>query len=264
MLFIVVTLAVLLSRYTFLALLLTICGGCTIEFYRLAQARGAQPMKIFGTAAGIMLLLLSFFTASRVYPVTWFAAAFIITVVIPFVGEMYRNREDPIANIGSTLTGILYVTLPLSLLCYIAFSAPVSAGAAHGYAPWVVLSYIYIIWMNDVGAYLVGITIGKHRLFERLSPKKSWEGFFGGLVFAIGLSLLLAWIFGWSMMFWAGLAVVAVIGGVLGDLVESMFKRAAGVKDSGAIMPGHGGFLDRFDALLLSAPLVFLYFLIFA
>ena len=134
---------------------------------------------------------------------------------------------------------MLYVAVPLSLLLYV----PVLAGDGV-WRPETVLCYIFIIWANDVFAYLVGMTFGRHRLCERLSPKKSWEGFFGGLAGAVATAL------------------VASLSGVAGDLVESMFKREAGVKDSGQVIPGHGGVLDRFDALLLSAPYVFLYLLL--
>ena len=123
------------------------------------------------------------------------------------------------------------------------------------------IAYVFIIWANDVFAYLVGMTLGRHRLCERLSPKKSWEGFFGGLLGAVAMGLLAARLLGADYLAWAGLALVAAVMGVLGDLAESMFKRAAGVKDSGTLIPGHGGVLDRFDAMLLSAPFVFVYML---
>ena len=123
------------------------------------------------------------------------------------------------------------------------------------------LFYIFIIWGNDVFAYLVGMSVGRHRLCERLSPKKSWEGFFGGIAGAVAMGLVAARVLDGGYAAWAGLALVAAVSGVLGDLVESMFKRAAGVKDSGALIPGHGGVLDRFDAMLLSAPFVFVYML---
>ena len=151
------------------------------------------------------------------------------------------------------MLGVVYVALPLSLMCYI----PILGSETWDPAPMFV--YIFVIWANDVFAYLVGMSIGRHRLFERLSPKKSWEGFFGGLIGAVVVGLVAARILGGSCIAWGGLALVAAATGVLGDLAESMFKRAAGVKDSGTLIPGHGGVLDRFDAMLLSAPFVFVY-----
>ena len=173
-----------------------------------------------------------------------------------FVCELFRRSATPLANLGATLLGVLYVAVPLSLLLYV----PVLAGDGV-WRPETVLCYIFIIWANDVFAYLVGMTFGRHRLCERLSPKKSWEGFFGGIAGAVVLGLVAARVMDGSCWVWAGLALVAAATGVLGDLVESMFKRAAGVKDSGTLIPGHGGVLDRFDAMLLSAPFVFVYML---
>jgi CDP-diglyceride synthetase len=174
-----------------------------------------------------------------------------------FVCELFRRSATPLANLGATLLGVLYVAVPLSLLLYV----PVLAGDGV-WRPETVLCYIFIIWANDVFAYLVGMTFGRHRLCERLSPKKSWEGFFGGLAGAVATGLAAAYALDANYWVWGGLALVASLSGVAGDLVESMFKREAGVKDSGQVIPGHGGVLDRFDALLLSAPYVFLYLLL--
>ena len=172
-----------------------------------------------------------------------------------FICELYRRGENPASGIGTTIMGICYVALPLSLMCYI----PIVGSDT--WNPWIMVAYIFIIWANDVFAYLVGMSVGRHRLCERLSPKKSWEGFFGGIAGAVVMGIVAARMLDGNMWVWAGLALVAAVSGVLGDLVESMFKRAAGVKDSGRLIPGHGGVLDRFDAMLLSAPFVFVYML---
>ena len=185
----------------------------------------------------------------------WGLAFVLLLLPVTLVCELFRGRENPAADIGVTLLGVVYVALPFSLLCYI----PVLAG--EGWCPRPELFYIFIVRANDVFAYLVGMTSGRHRLCERLSPKKSWEGFFGGIAGAVVLGLVAARVMDGSCGVWAGLALVAAATGVLGDLVESMFKRAAGVKDSGTLIPGHGGVLDRFDAVLLSAPFVFVYML---
>ena len=172
-----------------------------------------------------------------------------------FICELYRRGENPASGIGTTIMGICYVALPLSLMCYI----PIVGSDT--WNPWIMVAYIFIIWANDVFAYMVGMSVGRHRLCERLSPKKSWEGFFGGIAGAVVMGIVAARMLDGNMWVWAGLALVAAVSGVLGDLVESMFKRAAGVKDSGRLIPGHGGVLDRFDAMLLSAPFVFVYML---
>jgi phosphatidate cytidylyltransferase len=152
--------------------------------------------------------------------------------------------------------------LPLSLLNLLVFS-PADAGVVV-YYPVFVLALFIFIWINDTGAYLVGILFGKHRLFERISPKKSWEGFFGGLLFTTASSFVFAYFEPEiSYYHWMGISLVVVVFGVWGDLVESLIKRTLEVKDSGKAIPGHGGFLDRFDSLLLAVYAVLFYVQLF-
>ena len=183
----------------------------------------------------------------------------ILLLPLMFICELFRKSATPIANIATTLMGVVYVAMPLSLLLFI----PLLLGGGE-WKPWTLLFYIFIIWANDVFAYLFGISFGKHRLFERISPKKSWEGFVGGLVGAMAMGYLAATIMGGDHVEWIGMALIAAITGVFGDLVESLFKRSVDVKDSGQVIPGHGGWLDRFDALLLSVPFAFIYLVICA
>jgi phosphatidate cytidylyltransferase len=183
----------------------------------------------------------------------------ILLLPLMFICELFRKSATPIANIATSLMGVIYVAMPLSLLLFI----PLLLGNGE-WKPWTLLFYIFIIWANDVFAYLFGITLGKHRLFERISPKKSWEGFVGGLIGAMGMGYLAATIMGGDHIEWIGMALIAAITGVFGDLVESLFKRSVDVKDSGQVIPGHGGWLDRFDALLLSVPFAFIYLVICA
>lgn len=256
---------VLGSPWSFGALLLVVLVGGMIEFYALAARCGADPQRVVGIAAGAALLAIGF-SAFTVLTGVWagsgtlllFCAIFLTAVLFAgFVCELFRSGRNPLANLGATVAGVLYVALPLALLPF------VSVLAMKGWEPWVVIWFIFLIWSNDVFAYLVGSTCGRHKLCERISPKKSWEGFVGGVVGAVGMSLAAAWHLDMAPALWIGLAVVASITGVAGDLVESMFKRAAGVKDSGKAIPGHGGVLDRFDALLLAIPFVCIYLLIF-
>ena len=241
--------AVLGSQWSFGALLLLILVGGQM-----------------GLAVGVLLFALNFIVfrqfSRSVTDEAGGAVLYLllyIGLLLPtlFVCELFRRSATPLANLGATLLGVLYVAVPLSLLLYV----PVLAGDGV-WRPETVLCYIFIIWANDVFAYLVGMTFGRHRLCERLSPKKSWEGFFGGLAGAVATGLAAAYALDANYWVWGGLALVASLSGVAGDLVESMFKREAGVKDSGQVIPGHGGVLDRFDALLLSAPYVFLYLLL--
>lgn len=251
------------SQWSFIAVLtLMLVGGMT-EFYNLSARQGIEPQRLLGILTGLLLLALGFSIVSDdLLPLLlqrtdslFLCGVTMLLLLMPlmFICELYRKQPNPAANIGATLMGVAYVALPLTLLLYI----PVMGDAA--WNPWLVVAYIAIVWSNDVFAYLVGMSIGRHRLFERLSPKKSWEGFFGGVAGAVVAALLAAHWLGGSAVAWGGLAVVTAVTAVLGDLVESMFKRAADVKDSGAVIPGHGGVLDRFDALLLSAPFVYVY-----
>ena len=258
--------AVLGSQWSFGALLLLILVGGQTEFYKLARETGLSPQRWMGLAVGVLLFALNFIVfrqfSRSVTDEAGGAVLYLllyIGLLLPtlFVCELFRRSATPLAHLGATLLGVLYVAVPLSLLLYV----PVLAGDGV-WRPETVLCYIFIIWANDVFAYLVGMTFGRHRLCERLSPKKSWEGFFGGLAGAVATGLAAAYALDANYWVWGGLALVASLSGVAGDLVESMFKREAGVKDSGQVIPGHGGVLDRFDALLLSAPYVFLYLLL--
>ena len=258
--------AVLGSQWSFGALLLLILVGGQTEFYKLARETGLSPQRWMGLAVGVLLFALNFIVfrqfSRSVTDEAGGAVLYLllyIGLLLPtlFVCELFRRSATPLANLGATLLGVLYVAVPLSLLLYV----PVLAGDGV-WRPETVLCYIFIIWANDVFAYLVGMTFGRHRLCERLSPKKSWEGFFGGLAGAVATGLAAAYALDANYWVWGGLALVASLSGVAGDLVESMFKREAGVKDSGQVIHGHGGVLDRFDALLLSAPYVFLYLLL--
>ena len=258
--------AILASEWSFIALMAVITLGGIWEFYNFAQKAGYQPMKLLGLFGGMMIfaIAISLFvlfatkdsTNDSLFAIIFGMAIITLLLLVPlmFICELYRKSPTPIANIGSTLMGMLYVALPLSLLILI--PALLGNGA---WNPWIVIFYIFIIWANDVFAYLFGITLGRHRLFERISPKKSWEGFFGGLLGAMAMGYVASLVLEADAMTWIGLALVAAIAGVFGDLVESLFKRSVNLKDSGNFIPGHGGWLDRFDALIFSAPFAFVY-----
>ena len=183
--------------------------------------------------------------------------AYVFCIVALLIAELYRKKEQPIHNLAFSMLGQVVVALPCSLINLIAVPDQIH---------WVFALFI-LIWLSDTGAYLVGCTLGKHKLFERISPKKSWEGFFGGCAFTIGGSMLLwhlfttVWPIGANTTWWQWLifAIIIIIFGTYGDLSESLLKRAANIKDSGNILPGHGGILDRFDSLLLCIPVVYIY-----
>ena len=243
---------------------LAILIGGMWEFYRMARREDIYPLKWLGLVTGTALFVASFLLAVSAEQVTllsgaisvllWLLPVFILLIPLMFVCELFLKRARPAADVGATLGGVFYVAVPLSMMAYL----PLLTGEG-GWNPWVILAYIFIIWANDVFAYLVGVSVGRHHLYERISPNKSWEGFFGGIVGAIAMGCLAAWWLDGSYWLWCCLAAIAAVSGVLGDLIESMFKRAADVKDSGNILPGHGGWLDRFDALIFSLPFVVAY-----
>ena len=257
--------AILWSKWSFAALLMAILIGGEWEFYRMAGKAGYSPQRVLGLVAGAIILAVAFIlmrlvdehtTVSSKYLMIALGLALYIMMLIPvmFICELYRKSPTPIANIGSTLMGVVYVAMPLALLFFI----PLMLGRGV-WNPWALIFYIFIIWANDVCAYLVGMSIGRHRLFQRISPKKSWEGFVGGLIGAMATGYVASTVMEGTHTIWIGMALIAAVTGVFGDLVESLLKRTVDVKDSGNILPGHGGWLDRFDALLLSIPFVFIY-----
>lgn len=256
-----------LSIYTYALLLFAIMVIGLVEFYKMARHNGSKPQFVTGIATGIVLFNAFALPAIGIHNNNFEGLETLLSATVVFIAastplcliiELFRVSETPLRNIATTILGVLYITIPLSLMMYIPLLL-----AGNKWQPWYFLFYLFIVWANDVFAYLVGVTMGKHRLCERISPKKSWEGFFGGILGAIGVGALGAYFLDGRYEIWICLAVIIAITGVLGDLVESMFKREAGVKDSGNIMPGHGGVLDRFDALLVSAPFAFIFVLIF-
>ncbi len=175
-----------------------------------------------------------------------------------FIIELYQRESLPFDQIAKLILGYVYVLVPFALFTSLAY---VTSSQYNFEIP---LGFLILLWANDSGAYVFGITLGKNRLFERISPKKSWEGFVGGLVIAAIAAYILSMYFhSISSKHWIAISIILVVFGTLGDLVESMLKRSKDMKDSGNILPGHGGVLDRFDGLLLAAPVVYAYLQLF-
>lgn len=184
---------------------------------------------------------------------------YVLLLLYLMISELYLKKENPVLNWAYSMLSQLYIGLPFALLSVLALNNNPQNSSVN-YNSILPLSIFIFLWLSDTGAYCVGSLIGKHRLFERISPKKSWEGSIGGGVVAIGASFILAHYFTWmSMWQWAGLALVVVIFGTWGDLTESLLKRQLHVKDSGTILPGHGGMLDRFDSALMAIPAAVVY-----
>lgn len=251
-----------LSKWTAVALFLIVLLGGIFEYFRLTGVLGYHPQKIVGTVLAVAIYGISslvFFkmgTPIQLYDGTLWSVMILFAILcIPcvYVLELFRKMDHPMENVALTFSVVLYIALPLSLLLFVPYLMV-------GEWSWkALLGFISLVWVNDVFAFLTGLTIGRHKMFERISPKKTWEGFFGGVLATVLVSALYATFFNGSVGVFVGLGFVTSLGAVLGDLVESHMKRSAGVKDSGSVIPGHGGFLDRFDALLVATPFAFIY-----
>jgi phosphatidate cytidylyltransferase len=251
---------------------LIILAGTQYEYYLMIRNTGVKPQMVSGIITGLTVYVLSTLIASGILKSSWFLVLIPMLSVLMVI-ELYRREEKPFDSLAHTLFSVLYTAIPISLFPFAAYlhmdghQKGVDSILSHGtleFSPGIILGFFILIWAFDSAAYLVGISIGKHRLLERISPKKSWEGFFGGVIIAA----LAAWIFsGWLGVIdrkgWIIVSLIVSVAGTYGDLVESMLKRSLGVKDSGTIMPGHGGFLDRFDGVIISFPLVYLYITLF-
>lgn len=183
--------------------------------------------------------------------------ALFISFFLPFISTLFFVKEDVVKTISEAYLSIAYIAIPFTLLALLSF-----LGESFEQIKWVVLGILVLIWTNDSFAYLVGKNLGKTKLLERISPNKTIEGFFGGMFFTFVLSYFIAKYSYLSITNWLIIALLVSVFGVVGDLIESMFKRSKGVKDSSNFIPGHGGFLDRLDSLIFVAPFVFVYLLI--
>ncbi len=246
--------SILLDAFTYAIIFSIVTGLSVWEFHKLTnQVPDVKVNRWMAVVGAVILFACSFIHASNIlqFPVFSIYGLFIVGT---FIVELYLKKKNPIHNWAYYLLGQVLVALPFSLLNFIAY---IDAGI---YKPLFLLAVFVTIWVNDTGAYLVGVTIGKHRLFERISPKKSWEGFFGGALAALASGYIFYTLIPeLSLIKWFVFAEIVVIFGTYGDLMESLLKRTLQVKDSGNAIPGHGGFLDRFDSMLLAAPVIFIY-----
>lgn len=251
---------ILYSPFSF-GILFTIISALSVhEFARLINQNGEISLNKTITSLGgayLFLALMSFCTQQSVGARVFLP--YLALLLYLMITELYLKKKNPTGNWAYSMLSQLYVALPFALLNVLAFQNSPETGSVT-YNPILPLSIFVFIWLSDTGAYCVGSLIGKHRLFERISPKKSWEGSIGGGTFSIASSLAFAHFFPFmSWWQWAGLATVVVIFGTWGDLTESLMKRQLGIKDSGNILPGHGGMLDRFDSALMAIPAAVVY-----
>ena len=232
------------------------------EFYGLLKHYEKATLKrAISSFGGVYLFVATFMYANQISDGIVFLP-YILFLMYTLVAELYSKAPNPINDWSFTMFAQVYCAGTFSMLNFLATTPSVEGPVV--YSPLFVLAVFVFIWLNDTGAYLFGTLFGKRRLFERISPKKSWEGFFGGMIVALAASQALAWyVPEVSWYNWLGLALTVVVFGTWGDLVESLLKRTLGVKDSGKMLPGHGGMLDRFDSLMLAAPAAYIYIRLF-
>lgn len=251
------------SPFSFGILFAIISGMATYEFCNLVNKLEDVDINRNICTLGSVFLFFCFFYYGINPTDTGIFIPYLILLVYLMISELYLKKSNPIHNWAYSMLSQVYVGLPFALLNVLAFQ---SIEATSYYQFILPLSIFIFIWINDTGAYCTGMLFGKHRLFERISPKKSWEGSIGGAIFCIAAAFALAhWVPVMNTMEWIGMALTVVIFGTWGDLTESLMKRHLGIKDSGNILPGHGGMLDRFDSAIMAIPatVVYLYVLSF-
>lgn len=240
----------------FLFFVITILG--VEEFYAIvSKNKEYSPINFFGLLTTIVAFSVFAFVAQTSINVKYIAVPLLLLFFTFFI-ELYRKKKHPFINVAYTILPLLYVVLPFVLLYHLGFYSDHQFTKNFNYP--LIWGFFFILWANDTGAYLSGKFFGKHKLFERISPKKTWEGSIGGALLSVSIAYCCSIFFQQITRFdWIIIAIIIVIFGSMGDLVESMLKRSLGIKDSGKLLPGHGGILDRFDGLFLSVPFVYAY-----
>jgi phosphatidate cytidylyltransferase len=254
---IVLVSSILINQFSSAILFLILIFLGLGEFYNIGRKKKISVQRIVGTVLSIV------FYALNVAVVMDFLPVVILVSIIPlvffiFIAELFRKKGSPTGNIGFTLLGFIYVTIPLSMLYNLSYFTDYTF--SNVYNPDLLIGLLILMWSNDTGAYLVGRSFGKRKLFERISPRKTWEGTLGGAaVTIIAAYIVNRTLLDIHLVDWMLIAIFIVFFGSLGDLIESMFKRSANIKDSSHLLPGHGGILDRFDSLLLASPFIYTY-----
>lgn len=269
--FVAVIVASFLRAETMVLLFALVTGLTIWEFTGLVNDRPQVTVnRMITTVAGVYLFFAMAGFCSEIIPSAVFIP-YLITLVYLMVAELYLKHEDPINDWAYTMMTQLYIALPFSLLNALAFHLTLEGDMV--YDPVLPLCMFVFLWINDAGAYICGSLLGKHKLFPRISPGKSWEGSIGGGILVMLIAASIPYLLeqfslltvNYSPLQWAGLGLVIVVFGTWGDLIESLFKRTLGIKDSGNVLPGHGGMLDRFDSSLLAIPaaVVYIYTLLY-
>jgi phosphatidate cytidylyltransferase len=250
----VIVVAICVHPFLFAGVFSLIVGLLIHEFYTILKYEEPQWIRILGISGGMYLFIATCLYAGNYAGYAIYLPYLVILLVI-LISGLYTHHTNPVNQWGIALFAQGYCAGTISLLCFIPYMI------SPDYNPLPVLMIFIFIWLNDTGAYLIGSWKGKHRLSRRISPLKSWEGFFGGLFIVVVLSVCFACFYDdltWYQ--WLIFAFITVISATWGDLIESLIKRTYGVKDSGKILPGHGGMLDRFDSAILASPCIYIYF----
>ncbi|MCX7862189.1 MAG: phosphatidate cytidylyltransferase [Bacteroidales bacterium] len=284
LLFLIVTIGMLyIGSITYFLFISIVMSLALYEFYLMARKYQIHIPYFYVLLISLAIFSLYFFISLKIIAPIWLSIIIIPLIFFLFVGELYRFHKKPMHNIAFSLLSIIYITIPLTLTnnfvfieredllsgnfldirSYEGFFSDVLFFNPERniiYSPFIFLGFLSIIWIYDTFAYLFGVSFGKHRLFERISPKKSWEGLIGGTLVTLAASVIFPLIFHiltWQN--WFVLSIIVIFSATMGDLVESLFKRSLDLKDSGNLIPGHGGILDRFDSVFLAVPAAFIY-----
>ena len=249
-----------LSPYSLAGLFLLLTVLAVNEYLKIlshdGQVRVSRPLMVVGSCYLFFAFWLNSLTS---FSMLVLFVPYLLFLLFCYIRELFSEHANPMANLGAMMLSQTYVVLPLSLVNLLAFSHYDCFSASAPFYAIPLTLYVFI-WLNDTGAYLSGTLFGKHRLYPRISPKKSWEGSIGGALLTMISAIVIARLCPFlSMWEWVGMALVVVVFGTLGDLTESMIKRHLGIKDSGRILPGHGGILDRLDSMLFAIPAVVVY-----
>ena len=251
------------GRYSFVLLFAVVTGLCLWEFFGITlhnNVKQDRVRKIIGLIFGltpfvlVSMLKLDMMDSPEKFVLLTSILCFPL-LFLSFVFELFTKSEKPFSNVAFIILGMVYIGIPFALLAFIAFDENI-------FYTNTILGLLILSWSNDTAAYVVGSRFGKTKLFPSVSPKKTWEGSIGGVVITILIAILLSFLFKeCTLTQWLVLAIIVVIFGSIGDLVESMLKRSYSIKDSGTLLPGHGGFLDRFDAFIFLIPFASAYLL---
>lgn len=264
--FFVAAIVVCFLKPVAMAFLFALVTGLSIWEYcgLVNNVKGVQVNRFISTVAGVYFFLAVSGFCSGVVPTAAVFIPYLLTLVYLFISELYAKTENAVNDWAYTMLGQMYIAVPFSTINVLAFNATADGSVFYNYL--IPLCVFIFLWANDTGAYCSGSLFGRHKLFPRISPGKSWEGSIGGAIIVLVVAFFIGRYetgldseTGLTILQWMGLGLVVVVFGTWGDLVESLFKRTLGIKDSGSILPGHGGMLDRFDSSLMAMPAAVVY-----